>query len=40
MLIIFRSMNIKDLKTEEDYEDALERLDQIFDAPENTPEGD
>jgi HTH-type transcriptional regulator/antitoxin HigA len=33
-------MNIKVLKTEKDYEDALERLDQIFDAPENTPEGD
>ena len=33
-------MNIKVLKTEEDYEDALERLDQIFDAPENTPDGD
>ncbi|MBE0660859.1 MAG: helix-turn-helix domain-containing protein [Bacteroidales bacterium] len=33
-------MNIKLLKTEKDYENALERLDQIFDAPENTPEGD
>jgi HTH-type transcriptional regulator / antitoxin HigA len=33
-------MNIKVLKTEKDYEDALERLDQIFNAPENTPEGD
>jgi len=33
-------MNIKVLKTENDYEDALERLDQIFDAPENTSEGD
>jgi len=33
-------MNIKVLKTEKDYEDALERLNQIFDAPENTPEGD
>lgn len=33
-------MNIKVLKTEKDYEDALERLDQIFDAAENTPEGD
>lgn len=33
-------MNIKVLKTEKDYEDALERLNHIFDAPENTPEGD
>jgi HTH-type transcriptional regulator / antitoxin HigA len=33
-------MIIKVLKTEKDYEDALERLDQIFNAPENTPEGD
>lgn len=33
-------MNIKVIKTERDYEEALERLDQIFDVPENTPEGD
>lgn len=33
-------MNIKVIKTEWDYEEALERLDQIFDVPENTPEGD
>jgi len=33
-------MNIRVLKTEKDYDDALERLDQIFEVPENTPEGD
>jgi|SRR5690606_33752740 len=33
-------MNIKPLKSEKDYENALERLDVIFDAPIDTPEGD
>jgi HTH-type transcriptional regulator/antitoxin HigA len=33
-------MNIKPIKTEEDYNEALERLEVIFDAPENSPEGD
>jgi len=33
-------MNIKPIKTEEDYQKALKRLEAIFDAPENTPEGD
>ena len=33
-------MNIKPLKNERDYEKALERLDVIFDAPANSPEGD
>jgi len=33
-------MNIKIIKTEEEYNQALKRLDTIFDAPEDTPEGD
>lgn len=33
-------MNIKPLKNEHDYEKALERLEVIFDAPANSPEGD
>jgi HTH-type transcriptional regulator/antitoxin HigA len=33
-------MNIKPIKTEEDYNEALVRLEVIFDAPENSPEGD
>ncbi len=33
-------MNIKPLKTEQDYEKALERLEIIFDAPANSAEGD
>lgn len=33
-------MNIKPLKTEQDYEKALERLEVIFDAPANSQEGD
>ncbi len=33
-------MNIKPLKNEQDYEKALERLEVIFDAPANSPEGD
>ncbi len=33
-------MKIRPLKTEEDYEKALERLDLIFDALPNTEEGD
>ncbi|MBV6641020.1 MAG: transcriptional regulator [Cyclobacteriaceae bacterium] len=28
------------IKTEAEYQQALKRLDQLFDAPENTPEGD
>jgi HTH-type transcriptional regulator / antitoxin HigA len=30
----------KIIKTETDYQNALQRLDMIFDAPKNTPEGD
>ena len=33
-------MNIKPIKTEVDYNEALERLEVIFDAAENSPEGD
>lgn len=33
-------MNIKLIKTEEDYQSALNRLDTIFDAPMGTPESD
>jgi HTH-type transcriptional regulator/antitoxin HigA len=33
-------MNIKPIKTEQDYQDALNRLEVIFDAAPNTPEGD
>jgi HTH-type transcriptional regulator/antitoxin HigA len=33
-------MNIKPIKTEQDYRDALKRLDVIFDASPNTAEGD
>lgn len=33
-------MNIKPIKTEQDYEKALERLEIIFDSPANTKEGD
>ena len=33
-------MHIKPIKTEQHYFEALERLEEIFDAEENTPEGD
>lgn len=33
-------MNIKVIKTEDDYQQALERLKVIFDAPMDSPEGD
>lgn len=33
-------MNIKVLKTEQDYENALQRLEQIFHAPPSSPGGD
>ncbi len=33
-------MNIKPIKTEQDYEQALSRLEVIFDAEINTPESD
>lgn len=33
-------MNLKPIKTEKDYQNALERLEVIFDAPIDTKEGD
>ena len=33
-------MDTKPIKTEQDYRDALKRLDIIFDATPNTKEGD
>ena len=33
-------MNIKPIKTEEDYQAALSRLEEIFDATDGTPESD
>ncbi len=33
-------MNIRPIKSEQDYERALARLEVIFDAPADTPEGD
>jgi HTH-type transcriptional regulator/antitoxin HigA len=33
-------MNIKPIKTEEDYQAALSRLEEIFDALDGTPESD
>ena len=42
MQILFNleTMDIKLIKTEEDYEIALDKLDEIFDASEGTPESD
>ena len=33
-------MNIKPIKTEQDYQEALDRLEVIFDAKKGSPEGD
>ena len=33
-------MKIKVIKNEKDYQDALKRMEEVFDAEENTPEGD
>lgn len=33
-------MDIKPIKTEADYREALKRMEQIFDAAIGTPEGD
>jgi len=33
-------MNIRPLKTESDYHDALEEIERLFDAAPDTPEGD
>lgn len=40
MLTQFKIMNIKAIKTEEDYNHALSRLGEIFHASSNTKEGD
>ena len=37
---IFKRMNIKPIKTDQEYYAALERLEMIFDAPVDSPEGD
>jgi len=34
------SMNILPIKTEQDYQNALQRLEIIFDASPNSPEGE
>ena len=33
-------MKIRMIKTEEDYQQAIKRLEKLFDASENTPEGE
>ncbi len=33
-------MNVKVIKSEKEYDQALDRLDIVFDAPPDTPEGD
>ena len=33
-------MNIKPIKSEKDYENALKRVDELWDSEEGTPEGD
>lgn len=42
MQTLFKSniMELRPIKTEKDYRDGLERLNQIFDAPVDTKEGD
>jgi HTH-type transcriptional regulator/antitoxin HigA len=34
------AMHIRVIKTKDEYQEALERLEVIFDARRNTPEGD
>jgi HTH-type transcriptional regulator / antitoxin HigA len=36
----YKEMNLKPIKTEKDYRNALKRLEDIFDAPVDTKEGD
>ncbi len=38
--IPFKAMEIRPIKTEEQYQQALQRLDTLFDAPTGTPESD
>jgi len=40
MLKKYKNMNIKVIRTEEDYQQALKRLEEIFDAPVESLEGD
>ncbi len=40
MRLKFRAMNIKPIKNIEDYNSAINRLEDIFDAPINSIEGD
>lgn len=40
MQIKFKTMNIYPIKTDKDYQNALERLEFIFDAKKGTSEGD
>jgi HTH-type transcriptional regulator / antitoxin HigA len=40
MQIPFKDMEIRPIKTEEHYQQALERLDTLFEAPVGTPESD
>lgn len=40
MLIQFKDMEIKVIKTEADYREALRSLELLFDAPADSPEGD
>ena len=40
MQIIYKNMEIRVIKTEDDYNKALKRLDEIFDAPVDSPKGD
>ena len=40
MLIKFEIMDIKAIKTEEEYNHALKRLEEVFHAPVDTKEGD
>jgi HTH-type transcriptional regulator / antitoxin HigA len=35
-----KAMNVKPIKTKKDYQQALDRLELIFDAKRGTPEGD
>src|SRR3982751_1304363 len=40
MLLKFKTMTIKPIKTKKDYQAAINRLETIFDAQPGTPEGD
>ena len=36
----YKTMNIKVIKSDEDYQHTLKRLEEIFEAPVDSPEGD